>query len=176
MLVTRGWGGLSGRSATGRILTYPVTEDELRTQMQSVTADLLGLAMNRIDVSAFLSMNVAGVDKETLRNHCSTSMITGGLASGGSGQRGSGGPDRRIDQSGVRRAGVDLGDPRGRHPHRSPDDRTSATSKVVTRVLLGRCSRACTTRDLMWQKSSVPRRVWSGQDQIRTVNHRAIRL
>lgn len=81
VLVTREVEGYMDVLRRAAFSLHPVTEDELRAQMQSVTADLIGLAMNRIDVSAFLLTDVAGVDKETLRRHLRHFHELSGLAS-----------------------------------------------------------------------------------------------
>ena len=80
VLVTREVEGYMDVLRRAAFSPHPVTEDELRAQMQSVTADLIGLAMNRIDVSAFLLTDVAGVDKETLRRHLRHFHELSGLA------------------------------------------------------------------------------------------------
>lgn len=57
-----------------------VTEESLRRQIEALNAELIRTAMGRVDVSAFLLLNVAGIDKEALRDYLGHFRELGRLA------------------------------------------------------------------------------------------------
>ncbi|GAB08471.1 putative TetR family transcriptional regulator [Gordonia araii NBRC 100433] len=61
-------------------MTRPVTEESLRSQVALVTAELLRIALARVDVAAFLLLDVAGIDAQALAGQVERYRESGRLA------------------------------------------------------------------------------------------------